>query len=102
LVARSSSHAVSSPLERASRRVTACSMGGGHRREGLAVEGVAGPRTMASTILPRARPVPAQRGDGEPHRVTLGGRWQVPRRGTCKGVRAGSVCWGRRWGTCGG
>jgi hypothetical protein len=26
----------------------------------------------------------------------------VPRRGTCKGVRAGSVGWGRRWGTRGG
>jgi hypothetical protein len=33
---------------------------------------------------------PAKRGDGEPHRVTLGDGLQVPRRGTCKGVRAGS------------
>ena len=59
-------------------------------------EGVAGPRTMGSKILPRARPAPAQGGDGEAHWVTLGGRRQVPR-SPARGARRVY-----RWGTTAG
>src|SRR5919106_6897483 len=53
---------------------------------------------MASTILVSARPAP-------PSGVTVnltgscsGDGGQVPRRGTCKGVRAGSGWWATMWG----
>jgi hypothetical protein len=56
-------------------------------------------RKMASTILVTPRlALPS----GVIVNLTVsrsGDGGQVPRRGTCKGVRAGSVGWGRRWGT---
>jgi hypothetical protein len=57
--------------------------------------------TSASTIWATPAGV-SQRRDGELHRVTLGGRRQVRRRGTCKGVRAGSGGRRRRVGQGGG
>jgi hypothetical protein len=53
------SQAASSPEERASRRVTAWSMGAGMAARASAVEGVAEARTMASTILRTGRPAPS-------------------------------------------
>jgi hypothetical protein len=57
---------------------------------------------MASTMQHTAPPVPANGVIVSLTGSRSGDDWQVPRRGTCKGVRAGSVGGGRRWGIRGG